>query len=216
MIKSYLWKIKFGGSNRWLKKSDSLWDFIETCELVNLGFSKQAFTWKGLIVVFVIPHGTLNLKKAWVHHVPRVHSDHYPLLINCDDSLYKYVGPKPFHFLSAWLEHPEFSLFVETTWLSDIDKLDHAINNFTQRVCKWNRELFGNIFKQRKQCLARLKGVHIHLFSHRNPHLLALESNLIVDYIEILNQEERFLYQKSRVNCSKWERATQSIFTLQI
>lgn len=64
-----------------------------------------------------------------------------------------------------------------------------------------NKVHFGNIFRRKKNVLARLSGVQKSLSERENDYLTGLEKELIQEYNQILYQEEIFWFQKSRV---KW------------
>ena len=48
--------------------------------------------------------------------LPRLYSDHNPLVLNLSDQSYK--GPKPFRFMKMWTEHIDFKKFIESKWKS--------------------------------------------------------------------------------------------------
>ncbi|KAJ4837450.1 hypothetical protein Tsubulata_015301 [Turnera subulata] len=83
-------------------------DWIDDCELVDLGFKGSPYTWERgevqerLDRVLANTSWSLPFPDAEVVHYPRTKSDHSTLLLRLwpqHDS----VGPKPFRFLAAWL-----------------------------------------------------------------------------------------------------------------
>lgn len=70
--------------------------------------------------------------------------------------------------------------------------LSHAIYSFTNRVGRWNKEVFGNIFICRKRCLAQIHDIQNRLPHQQNLYLQRLEHNLMKEYNEILKQEENY------------------------
>ncbi|KAL7171208.1 hypothetical protein ACSBR2_035953 [Camellia fascicularis] len=108
---------------------------------------------------------------------------------------------RPVRFEAAWLCHPTFPEVVQLSWLNKDFKLLEAINNFTQNVKTWNREVFGNIFKRKRNLLARIEGIQknqAQVFSH-NLHIL--EKDLLKQFNSTFFQEEILWFQKSR---NKW------------
>lgn len=74
---------------------------------------------------------------------------------------------------------------------------------FKEWVQHWNTSVFGNIFRRKKRCLARLnlKGIQERLGRRPSRFLEELERQLISEYNDILEQEEIFWFKRSRV---KW------------
>ncbi|KAG6417983.1 hypothetical protein SASPL_120180 [Salvia splendens] len=73
-----------------------------------------------------------------------------------------------------------------------------SIQAFTEKIQVWNKEVFGNIFRQKNRLLSRLAGVQ-KILEFRGLHrLLALEVELERDLDLVLQQEESLWHQKSR------------------
>lgn len=64
---------------------------------------------------------------------------------------------------------------------------------------KWNREVFGNIFHRKNRIRSRLEGVRRAIESQSSVALLKLKEKLRDMWNDILQQEEVFWHQKSRV-----------------
>ena len=94
--------------------------------LMDLGFHGLRFTWtnKSLCWQTTIKErldiGLGNAKwatlfpSAEIHHLPRVKSDHCPILLSTDPRERK--PPKPFRFEQMWLTDPTFPTFVDECW----------------------------------------------------------------------------------------------------
>ena len=65
-------------------------------------------------------------------------------------------------------------------------------------MASWNREVFGNIFKRKKELLARIGGIQQALEHQPFRSLHCLETNLKKKLEKVLSQEELLWYQKSR------------------
>ncbi|XP_070035176.1 uncharacterized protein [Nicotiana tomentosiformis] len=86
-----------------------------------------------------------------VEHLIRTGSDHAPLLMTCGVQTTKFV--KPFNFLKFWTKHSTFMNVVRQNWEADF--IGYQFLMFKQNIkrvkatlSKWNRETFGDIFKQ--------------------------------------------------------------------
>lgn len=91
--------------------------------MIDLGFSGPTFTWTnrrdigGLIQTrldrcWANPSWTLAFPEANVTHLPRISSDHCPLLLSLSKTCASRVE-RPFRFEKIWLSHPGFCLTVE-------------------------------------------------------------------------------------------------------
>lgn len=67
-----------------------------------------------------------------------------------------------------------------------------AIQDFTLLIKRWNKESFGNIFKQKNQLTARLAGIQKSPHYPTSDFLQTLEKDLIRQYNQILAQDEDF------------------------
>ena len=63
---------------------------------------------------------------------------------------------------------------------------------------KFNKEVFGNIFKKKRRVEKRLQGVQKSLDWRETEDMLRLERSLRKEYEHILLQEELMWYQESR------------------
>ncbi|XP_070034325.1 uncharacterized protein [Nicotiana tomentosiformis] len=86
-----------------------------------------------------------------VEHLIRTGSDHAPLLMTCGVQTTKFV--KPFRFLNFWTKHATFMDVVRQNWEADFIRdpflmLKQNIKRVKASLSKWNRETFGDIFKQ--------------------------------------------------------------------
>ncbi|XP_070054663.1 uncharacterized protein [Nicotiana tomentosiformis] len=86
-----------------------------------------------------------------VEHLIRTGSDHAPLLMTCGVQTTKFV--KPFRFLNFWTKHATFMDVVRQNWEADFigDQFlmfKQNIKRVKAALSKWNRETFGDIFKQ--------------------------------------------------------------------
>ncbi|KAJ8767163.1 hypothetical protein K2173_013560 [Erythroxylum novogranatense] len=103
-------------------------EIIDECKLIDLGSVGPRMTWKGPKV------GTYNrvfkrLDRAlcnadWLREynettvrvLPRVGSDHHPLLVDIQEETRKTSYGRPFRYQAIWQRHPKFVDFLKTTW----------------------------------------------------------------------------------------------------
>ncbi|XP_026450633.1 uncharacterized protein LOC113350721 [Papaver somniferum] len=92
-------------------------DFIQMNHLIDLGYKGPAYTWtngreiKGLIRqrldrVLANPEWCSCFHNAAVLHLPRIESDHAPILLNTCRNIAR--APPNYKFEAHWLSHPEF------------------------------------------------------------------------------------------------------------
>ncbi|KAK4729525.1 hypothetical protein R3W88_022513 [Solanum pinnatisectum] len=177
-----------GGSPINNTKCSAFINCLDDMNMIYLGFTSLKYTCN---------HEWLNLfPKSTVQHLPRTHSDHCPVLLNCTKSVNK--PNKIFRFESMWLRHPDFSNVVRKTWGNN-KSYSNALENFTKATRIWNRKTFGNIFKQTKDVLKRINELQRMDENYKKPFHIYLEEKLIKEYNEILKREEEFWKLKSRV-----------------
>ena len=212
---------KFGGSQININRTMAFKTCLDSCNFVDLGFSRPKFTWSSkrkitdLILeridrCFANPLWRILYPKAVVTHLPRTFSDHHPILIELC-RLISHSLNKPFQFQSMWLVHQDFPRIVKEAWLEN-NSLPLAISNFTTKVMKWNREVFGNIFAKKRRMLAKLNGAQKALADRPNDFLVCLEKQLLDECALILLQEEEHWALKSRLNAATYGDRNTSYF----
>ncbi|GMI81045.1 hypothetical protein HRI_001773800 [Hibiscus trionum] len=191
-----------GGSSKWIGICKSLCDFMLESGLIDMGFSGPRFTWS---------RGTLSQRldmclgnNAWfsafvnsaVTHLSKFDSDHRPILLETriDDNLWV---NRPFRYLSAWNEHPDFKSLLAGVWI-DERSIHENLLNFQLKSKEWNREVFGHIGRRKSLLLARLQGIEIALENSQKQFLENLELDLKKELSEVLNLEESLWHQKAR------------------
>ncbi|KAI5322896.1 hypothetical protein L3X38_031968 [Prunus dulcis] len=103
-----------GGSDRW--KPGGLANWIQVHKLVDLGFIGSPYTWtdkrdNGKTIWRRIDRGICNtswriaFSEAFIKHLPRINSDHNPLLLSLDSLHIPGSHVKPFRFEAMWLKH---------------------------------------------------------------------------------------------------------------
>ena len=181
---------------------------LDKCGLIDLGFHGPRFTCtnKSLIWQSTIKerldrglgnaNWTLLFPTAEIHHLPRVKSDHCPILLNTDPSEPKL--PKPFRFEQMWLTDLTFPSLVEDNWeaseliptaFSSLSRFPRRLEALTENIRSWNKTHFGNVFHRKNRLVARLRGIQMALARKPSAYLQSLESQLTQEYNIVLHQE---------------------------
>ena len=200
---------KFGGRGVSVNRSLAFKDCLDSCNMVDMGFAGSKYTWtnkrdiSNLILeridrYFMNPAWCVLYPDAKVTHLPRCHSDHYPVLMEAFPAS-SLVTNKPFRFQEFWLSDLTFPNIVLKAWSSDRSLAD-AIDTFSKEATLWNRSHFGNIHHRKKRVLARIYGVQKALSIFPNTFLINLENQLQLELENILDQERDLRMLKSRIN----------------
>ncbi|CAA0835198.1 Unknown protein [Striga hermonthica] len=118
---------KFGGRVVSMNRCVLLNNMMTTCGLSDLGKEGPAFTWcntrhglaripERLDRVLANSSWRLLFPEASVKHLPRLHSDHCPLLLQCEGKLTVDRSKRPFCFQAMWTAHDECKQIVESCW----------------------------------------------------------------------------------------------------
>ncbi|CAL2256143.1 unnamed protein product [Prunus armeniaca] len=175
-------------------------DWIGRHHLVDLGFFGAEFTWckknvHGETLRERLDRGLCNITwrhkflEGFVRHLPRVRSDHCPLLISLNSAQYPHSEFKIFRFQAMWMLHQGFKDFVSAIWNNSNGNTMCKTISLTKALTDWNKEIFGNIFQQKKRLMARLDGTQRYLCKRTVPFLVELEKKLLGDLNVILEQE---------------------------
>ena len=119
---------------------------MDNCGLIDLGFHNLRYTWTNkspcwqTTIKERLDRGLGNAEwatlfpSAEVHHLPRVKSDHCPILLSTDPRERK--PPKPFRFEQMWLTDPTFPTLVDESWKASeqIPSASSSLSRFPQRL----------------------------------------------------------------------------------
>jgi len=108
------------------------------------------------------------------------------------------MNSRPFRFLTAWVEHADFEDFLHQHW-NITSLLGPTLKYLATELTQWNREVFGNLFRRKRNIWARLQGVQLQLSASGNGHLIRLRGKLREELNVILNQIETLWFHKSRM-----------------
>ncbi|XP_019186575.1 PREDICTED: uncharacterized protein LOC109181278 [Ipomoea nil] len=190
-----------------MQRSSDFVNWIQEEGLIDLGFSGPSLTWvkdgsendfKGarLDRALCNTEWRTSFPDASVSHLPRIASDHAPVLIHTEKNRRR-SSPPCFMYQAAWPTPPDFLNVVRRDWMTTRE-IPNNVSNVAGKLADWNKAHFGNIFIRKKILLARLGGIQSRLAISFHRGLAKLERKLRADLEEILHQEELFWYQKSR------------------
>ncbi|XP_030939742.1 uncharacterized protein LOC115964603 [Quercus lobata] len=150
---------KFGGREVSVNKSLLFKECLDKCNMIDISFAGPRYTWtnrreiQALILeridrFFVNPKWCLLYLDAKITHLPKYHSDHYPVLLEMQPGL---SGGKKrlFRFQMCWMLDPTFPDIVSQAW-GGANNLVEAVDSFTRNVVAWNKNQFKNIFTRKK------------------------------------------------------------------
>ena len=144
----------------------------------------------------------------------RFHSDHNLILLRFG-GIPLARGPRPFCFEEAWIDHEAYSDLVATTWNSSNHNPNVTLSKVREHSIIFNQEVFGSIFRKKRQVERKLKGVQNFLDRVESLHHVLLEKQLQNEFNHILFQEEMNWYQKSRKQWVKFSDRNSSFFHAQ-
>lgn len=162
---------------------------LHECDLVDLGFNGSPYSYArklhscitSLVMLDrVVSNDSWRLMytEASIYHLPRIHSNHNVTLVKH----YGEVPPakdRPFHFQAAWLQHEEFKKVFKHAWVP----WNHSVCDGTYAVGEaakqFNKEVFDNIFKKKRELGAWFTGIHKNVERHHSDFLNHLEKKLL-------------------------------------
>ncbi|XP_042023085.1 uncharacterized protein LOC121770421 [Salvia splendens] len=147
-----------GAANGTHNKTGEMLDFAEVindCNLIDPRSVRLRFTWargdlfERLDRILINEGWASNVATTRVTVLPRVASDHGPLLVRCSESDTR--PHAPFRFQHMWIRHHLFLEEVKKLWSVETEaqgmrKLHIKLGNVKKGLKSWNKEVFGNIF----------------------------------------------------------------------
>nr|KYP56524.1 Putative ribonuclease H protein At1g65750 family [Cajanus cajan] len=199
-----------GGSTSTNRRGDNAFrECFSECRLLDIGFQGTPFTWKRGAVCERLDRclasydWRLAFPETNLIHLSPLKSDHCPILLEFDCRRHVRRDRRPFRFQAAWLTHAGLKDVVRAQWAQGMD-WNSRIAHLTQSLQDWNRNVFGNIFYEKRRLLRRLNGIARKLTHEVNPFLEDLQCRLWKDYETILTREELLWFQKSRCKWIKY------------
>jgi len=72
------------------------------------------------------------------------------------------------------------------------------LSQVAKALDEWNRYVFGNLFRRKRELWHRIEGIQDKWPHNHNPYLIKLEASLRKELDEVLGQIETFWFQKPR------------------
>ncbi|XP_050386407.1 uncharacterized protein LOC126802753 [Argentina anserina] len=169
---------RFGGLRYW----------INIVALINMSFSSSCYTWsnnkvkKRLDRAFCDIDWRFSYHDAFIHHLPKIKSDHCPILMQLTSNNFVNGRVTPFKIQAMWFSHGDYSDFISSTWNSLNGDFSSEIKDLSSALSTWNKEIFGHLFHRKKKILTRIGGIQKARDKHENSFLTNLEADLIKEY----------------------------------
>ncbi|KAK8615567.1 hypothetical protein V6N13_017152 [Hibiscus sabdariffa] len=170
--------------------------------LRDMGFNGPEFTWSRgqaqarLDRFLCNSHWDEEFSDSSIQHLFRMRSDHQPILLQVGNSR-QFPPHTHFRYFSGWNTHDDFTRMVSDNWVPSPSTVD-TIVNFTQAANAWNKTVYSYIGTKKRLLAARLRGIQKSLCQRRSRFLIKLESELMIEMENLLDQEELLWKQKSR------------------
>ncbi|XP_031099810.1 uncharacterized protein LOC116004009 [Ipomoea triloba] len=131
--------------------------------------------------------------------LPRLCSDHNPILFIDEAGSPPSRNLRLIRFEAASLTREDYKTIWEEATFGGDRPFEDIITKVTQKSMDWNRNMFGNIFNPKRHLDMRIYGIQCVNFSSSNG-LKKLEIHVITKLNDVLDQEEAFLFQKSKMD----------------
>eukprot|EP00253_Pinus_taeda_P035212 PITA_35212 len=208
---------KRGGIRRQDPRMDDFNELITNLRLVDIPTSNGVFTWNNRrggrnqiaskLDRFLLAEQVLN-RDVFIEAkiLPGLGSDHWPICLEID--IKKIKSKKPFHFESFWLRNPDFLSKIEEWWTQSQARGQCKMHSFQlrlkemkNRIRKWNKEVFGNIFEDKQNLEKAMEEVQQKIILEGRDEERSNEEGRIISQLEERRKQEEILWkQKSRIN----------------
>jgi hypothetical protein len=140
-------------------------DFIFEQDLMDLPLAGGPFTWSNnqswsrLDRFLVSPDWEVKFPGSLQKRLPRLCSDHFPILLDCGGV---HWGPRPFKFENMWLKAEGFMDRVRIWWESYRFQgspsfiFSQKLKALKNDLKRWNEQEFGNVELRKKMHLEEL------------------------------------------------------------
>ncbi|XP_016725413.1 uncharacterized protein [Gossypium hirsutum] len=158
---------KNGGAVRTERQMEKFRKVLEECELLDMGYRGQKFTWKRGNFAETNIRERLDrgvAKREWLNlfpnfllqHLPHSFSDHCPITIQTMPNVPRY-RVIPFKFKSWWITEPSCEEVIQKLWQEKIgnafDKLEHTRDGLQ----KWGKNIKRERIKRSTFLIERLR-----------------------------------------------------------
>ncbi|XP_057444702.1 uncharacterized protein LOC130736943 [Lotus japonicus] len=179
------------------------------CGLTDAGYSSYRFTWSNKRSIPASIEERLDyalINESWralwpcveVSHLPRLSSDHNPILVSCGHRRTEVSrsGSRMFRFEEVWLQDgDECAEIVAAIWSGEHGDITGKIANIGEALQAWGREKYGAIPKKVSAMKTRLQNLHN---SVQTEVVVAEMRSTEAELDNLLKQEEILWSQRSR------------------
>nr|GMD95341.1 uncharacterized protein LOC109159904 [Ipomoea batatas] len=153
-----------------LQRCTDFVDWVHAEGLIDMGFNGPNLTWvksdqSGYAKGARLDRALCNI--SWRHrflgatvmHLPRIASDHAPILVQTETSApYGTNIAFPFRFQTAWLPDDRWAAVVRDSWQPN-RQFNENILASSDALSIWNKSIFGNIMLHKRIILTHIAGV---------------------------------------------------------
>ncbi|XP_019432538.1 PREDICTED: uncharacterized protein LOC109339538 [Lupinus angustifolius] len=190
----------------------ALWEDIIKTNLVHLVSRGAEFTWSNRRRGSALTEKRLdrslcnddwlsNWNSVYCCTLPRISSDHHPLLLCSSSSMTK--RNSPFRFLKMWMKHPDCSRVTEEAWKDEIVGcpmfiVAEKLKRLKVKLKIWNWNTFGNIHQRVREALSQVENIQSCINNDGpNDELLDQEGITQLNLLKALSMEDDFWKEKS-------------------
>lgn len=200
---------KFGGNPPNIFKMQKYKETMDACGLHDLGFIGSKYTWfnkrKSYPILERLDRGwacdkwTLSFPDATVNNLPRLSSDHNPVLISLKKSI-PLNRNKFFKFELMWMQNRTFDPWLRQKWATLDLNMYNKLNDLSREIPVWALNA-NDVNRKKKKLQARIAGVQrAYEADPSNSFLFDLEVHLNKDLNLTLDQEEDFWFIRARTD----------------
>lgn len=171
---------KKGGSHTRTSISKDFMNWTLRDNTMDLGIKGLKFTWQTgnlferLDRVFNNDKWRFIFPEYTVFNLPNLSSDDRPIFLRLNSYKPPSMDSRPFRFQAAWLTNDSFKRVVSDAW-SSTDSFSTNLLNLQNKLKVWNKEVFGNIFKEKRSILARIEGIECAMEKNLSMYLLIVK-----------------------------------------
>uniref|UniRef100_A0A803LKW3 RNase H type-1 domain-containing protein n=1 Tax=Chenopodium quinoa TaxID=63459 RepID=A0A803LKW3_CHEQI len=201
---------KWGGNPHSVDQMRAYKDTMDMCNLLDLGYTGHKYTWfnkrrnspifERFDRFWATPSWIQLYQEAAVQNLPRLSSDHNPLLLSLEKKI-QMPGHKTFRFEPMWLSDLAFEPFVISQWAMIQSFLPSKLKDLSKSLSDWASMNYSSIQNQIKRTRARIEGAQIAFQNNPlNSGLFDLEKSLSEELNKLLDQEEVYWATRARTD----------------
>ncbi|XP_019450480.1 PREDICTED: uncharacterized protein LOC109352716 [Lupinus angustifolius] len=194
---------------------DEFKSFADNNNLLHLPTTGAKFTWSNKRRGLALTERRLDralCNEEWLDiwtqvsccTLPRIASDHFPLLFSSCSIIFN--QPTPFRFHKMWVSHSDCKRLVSVTWSKSVIGcpmfvLAQNLRMLKQELKEWNKNVFGNIHLRVSQAKLKVEEIQRCMeLIEPDQDLLDQDTLTQNELLHALRVEEEFWHEKSRLN----------------